>query len=139
MKVNRKSIAAILATILAVGCGASLIYERGQQGRFLQGFDIALFLLFFLLIPLVWVERLRRNQLLNQTYLASLTVLMLVGAWHEIGNKPSSYLLGLMGVGVLYVCYLEVRDWMRGRNPEVSADPAELGARQDNLAGKSVR
>lgn len=134
MKLGRKYVTAILATILAVGIGVSLIHDTSihdtrQLPRFLQGFNLAFLLLNLMLIPLVWVDRLKRNQLLNQTYLASFTVLMLLGAWHEIGNKPLSYLLGVGGVGLLYVCYLEVRDWMHERNLEVSADPVEPDAR----------
>jgi RsiW-degrading membrane proteinase PrsW (M82 family) len=126
MKVNREHIKATLVTLCVAGVIVNFIHNYREM-RESHGFPIAtiygMMIVFILLIPLMWVKRLRANKPLNAVVFLSLFGFIVIGSCQVNGNKPVSYICGLLWVGAVCSYIGEILEWTRKRKTRISSVP----------------
>jgi hypothetical protein len=128
MKVNGEYVGRTLVTLCVAATLVAFIHDyqhlpKSAEHWYLPVYGV--FLISLLLIPLVWVRRLRANKPLNAAVFLSGWAFIAMSAWQANGNKPVSYVFGFLWVGMASSYILGFPDWNRKRKAH-EADASQI-------------
>ena len=128
MKVGREFIGRTLVTLCVVATLVAFIHDYRNLPKSAGHWDLPVYgaiLISILLIPLVWIRRLRANKPLNAVVFLSGWAFIAISAWQANGNKPVSYVFGFLWVGMASSYILGFPDWNRKRKAH-EADASQI-------------
>lgn len=116
MKINGRDVIRAIITIVLLGEGASVILNYRQwrlSPAYPEATVDAIVLFSLLLIPIIWVKRLRRNAVLNAALFLTVFTLVAFAEWQTFGYRPISYVFGFLWLAIVISFIFDVRNRIR--------------------------